>query len=125
MLSFKNSAPPNIQYIPSIPNRSGSEPAIERIRVPTKPALIQGQMPSSKLMVIKEMKSIFKQNIEINSEFNIREILKPLSEEELNTMRLDDEILKRKEEEAIQNQIKRLKKLENKEIHLKDLKQPE
>ncbi len=123
--SFKNSAPPNIQYIPSIPNRSGSEPAIERIRIPTKPALIQGQMSSSKLMVIREMKSIFKQNIEINSEFNIKEILKPLSEEELNAMRVDEENLKKKEEEAIQNQIKRLKKLEDKEIHLEDLKLPE
>jgi hypothetical protein len=123
--SFQNVSPPNIQYIPSIPKRSGSEPAIERIKVPTKPALIQGQTSSSKLMVIREMKSIFKQNIEVNSEFNIKEILKPLSEEELNAMRLDDNLLKEKEEEAIKNQIKRLKKLDDKEIKLENLKPPE
>ncbi|MFX1570502.1 MAG: hypothetical protein ACFFCV_19360 [Promethearchaeota archaeon] len=122
--SFRNTVPTNIQYIPPIPNRNGSEPAIERIKVTATPNLIQGSMTSNKLMVIKEMKSIFKQNIEINSEFNIKEILKPLSIEELNAMRLDEEILKKKEEEAIQNQIKRLKKLENKELQLEDLKPP-
>ena len=122
--SFKNIPPPNIQYVPSIPNRSGETP-IERIIVPTKPALIQGQMSSSKLMVIKEMKTIFKQNIEINSEFNIKEILKPMSEEELNAMRLCDKDLKKKEEEAIKNQIKRLKKLENNKIQLENLKPPQ
>ena len=54
----------------------------------------------------------------------LKEILKPLSEEELNAMRPDEEHLKKKEEEAIQNQITRLKKLNDKKIQLEDLKAP-
>ncbi len=123
--SFQNTSHSTIQYIPSVPNRRGSEPGIERIKLPTKPALIQGQISPSKLMVIREMKSIFKENIERNSEFTIRSILKPLSEEELNAMRPNDEDLKKKEKEAIKNQIRRLKKQEDNEIHLENLKQPE
>jgi hypothetical protein len=106
-----------------LPNRS-LEPGIERIRVPAKPALIQGQMSSSKLMVIQEMKTIFKQNIENNEDFNIRDILKPLSEDELKEIMVDDEILMKKEKEAIDNQIKRLKKQQEEEIQLEDLKKP-
>lgn len=123
--SFQNTSHNTIQYIPSVPNRRGSEPGIERIKLPTGSALIQGQISSSKLMVIKEMKSIFKENVEQNSEFTIQGILKPLSEEELNAMRPSDEDLKKKEEEAIKNQIRRLKKQEDKEIHLENLKPPE
>jgi hypothetical protein len=50
--------------------------------------------------------------------------LKPLTGEELNNMMLDDEILKEKEEEAINNQIKRFKKEQGKVIKLKKLKKP-
>jgi len=124
-LSFQNTSHSTIQYIPSVSNRRGSEPGIERIKLPTRPALMQGQISSSKLMVIKEMKSIFKENLEQNSEFTIQGILKPLSEEELNAMRPSDEDLKKKEEEAIKNQIRRLKKQEDKEIYLENLKPPE
>jgi len=112
------------QFIPSVPMRRSSESGIERIKRPTKPVYIQGQMPSSKLMVIKEMKSIFRNNLENNSDFNIKEILKPLAEEELNLMILDDEELAKKEEIAIQNQFKRLKEQHKKEIQLENLKQP-
>jgi len=106
-----------------LPN-SSSESGIERLRVPTKPVLIQSQMSSSKLMVIKEMKTLFQQNVEKNEFFNVKEILKPLTEEELKEMMVDDEILMKKEEEAINNQIKRLKKQQEKKIHLKNLKKP-
>jgi len=123
-LSFQNMPQTNIQYLPSVPIRGGSGPGIERIKGPTKPTLIQGQMSSNKLMVIKEMKSIFNENISKNSEFNIKNILKPLSNEELNVMILDDEELMKKEEEAIKNQIKRLKKQQDKEILLENLKPP-
>jgi len=124
-MSFQNTSHTNIQYIPSVPNIRGSESGIERIKLPTKPTLIQGQISSSKLMVIKEMKSIFKENIEQNSGFTIQGILKPLSEDELNAMRPNDEDLKKKEEAAIKNQIRRLKKQKDKEIHLENLKPPE
>jgi hypothetical protein len=106
-----------------LPN-SSLESGIERISVPTKPALIQSQMSSGKLMVIKEMKTIFQQNIEKNEIFNVKEILKPLTEEELKELIVDDKILMKKEEEAINNQIKRLKKQQEKKIDLADLKKP-
>lgn len=123
-LSFQNIPPTKIQYVPSIPNRGGSGPAIERIKVPTKPALIQEQMSSNKLMVIKEMKSIFNASLNENNEFNIKNILKPLSEEELKSIMLDEEELMKKEEKAIKNQINRLKKHQIEEIQLKNLKPP-
>ncbi|MFW9989530.1 MAG: hypothetical protein ACFFC3_12820, partial [Candidatus Odinarchaeota archaeon] len=123
-LSFQNIPPTNIQYMPSIPNRGESGAAIERIKVPTKPVLIQGQISSNKLMVIKEMKSIFNASLTKNNEFNIKNILKPLSEKELKLIMLDEEELMKKEEEAIKNQIKRLKKHQNEEIQLKNLKPP-
>lgn len=124
-LTLQNMSTANISCnVPSrLPNRNSS-PGIERIDIPKKPALIQGQISSSKLMVIKEMKAIFKQNLDNNENFSIKGILKPLAEEELNEMRLDDEVLLRKEEEAIKNQIKRLKKQHEKEISLKNLKKP-
>ncbi len=123
-LSFQNMPQTNIQYLPSVPIRGGSGPGIERIKRSTKLALIQGQMPSNKLMVIKEMKSIFNENKSENSEFNIKDILKPLSNEELKAMVLDDEELMKKEEDAIKNQIKRLKKQQDKEFLLENLKPP-
>ena len=123
-LSSQNILHTNIQYIPSVPVRGGTGPGIERIKLPTKPALIQGQMSSNKLMVIREMKSIFNENIDKNSGFNIKAILKPLSEQELEVMMLNDEELMKKEEEAIKNQIDRLKKQQEKEIHLENLKPP-
>ncbi|MFX1279669.1 MAG: hypothetical protein ACFFA3_09655 [Promethearchaeota archaeon] len=116
----------NISYGPPIrlPSRS-SESGIERINVPTKPALIQSQMTSGKLMVIQEMKTIFKQNIDENEDFNIKSILKPLTEEELKEIIVDDKVLKEKEKMAIENQVKRLQKQQEKEIQLEDLKKPE
>jgi hypothetical protein len=125
-LTLQNMPIGNISYGPPtrLPNRS-SEPGIERIKIPTKPALIQGQMSSSKLMVIQEMKTIFKQNTEDNENFDISTILKPLTEDELREIMVDDEILMKKEKQAIDNQIKRLQKQKKEEIHLTDLKKPD
>jgi hypothetical protein len=124
-LTLQNVSMTNLSYAqaPRLPNRD-SGPGIERIKRPSTPSLIQGQMPSGKLMVIKEMKTIFQQNIDENSIFNIKDILKPLSEEELGEMMLNDDILKEKEEEAINNQIKRFKKEQEKVIKLENLKKP-
>ena len=108
---------------PRLPGRS-SDIAIERIKIPSKPALIQGQISSGKLMIIKEMKTIFSKNIEKNSIFNVKEILKPMTEDELNGMMPDEEVLREKEEKAIRNQIKRLKNQKKKEINLENLKKP-
>jgi hypothetical protein len=125
-LTLQNVSLANFSYTqtPRLPNRD-SGPGIERIKKPSNPSLIQGQMSSGKLMVIKEMKAIFKQSTDENSNFNIKDILKPLTEEELNKMMVDDNILKEKEEAAINNQIKRFKKEQEKVIKLKKLKKPQ
>ncbi|MFX1478054.1 MAG: hypothetical protein ACFFCI_07970 [Promethearchaeota archaeon] len=124
-LTLQNIPVGNISYGSPrrLPNIS-SEPGIERIKGPAKPALIQDQMTSGKLMVINEMKAIFKQNFEKNETFNVKDILKPLTEDELNDMILDDETLMKKEEQAIKNQIKRFKKKKEKEIKLENLNKP-
>ncbi len=115
----------NLSYsaTPLLLNRR-NQSGIERIKGSTKPALIKGQMASSKLMVIKEMKNIFNQNKENNSIFNIKDILKPLTDDELQKMILDDEMLMKKEEEAINNQVKRLQKHLKEEILLENLTEP-
>ena len=124
-LTLQNMPVGNISYGPParLSNRS-SEPGIERIRGPTKPALIQGQMSSGKLMVIKEMKTIFKQSIDENEVFNIQDILKPLTEDELQELTVDDEVLIEKEKKAIDNQIKRIQKHQEEKIQLENLKKP-
>jgi hypothetical protein len=108
---------------PYLPDTASDIP-IERIRIPSKPLLIQSQMSSGRLMVIQEMKTIFNKNIEENSIFNVKEILKPMSEEELLKMMPDKDLLKKKEEQAIKNQIERLKNQQKKEIKLENLTKP-
>ncbi|MFX1313477.1 MAG: hypothetical protein ACFFHD_12800, partial [Promethearchaeota archaeon] len=112
-------------YNHSVSDTSSQKGGIERIKIPMKPALIQGQISSAKLMVIKEMKSIFEQNIDNNSNFNVKAILKPLAEDELKNIMLSDEELKKREEVVINNQIISLKKHQKQEIKLEDLKKPE
>ena len=115
----------NVSYnAPSHLPNSASDIPIERIRPSSKSSLIQSQMSSVRLMVIQEMKTIFNKNIEKNSIFNVKEILKPMSEEELLKMMPDKDVLKKKEEEAIKNQIERLKNQQKKEIKLENLKKP-
>ncbi|MFW9826161.1 MAG: hypothetical protein ACFFEY_00900 [Candidatus Thorarchaeota archaeon] len=114
----------SVQYNPTLHISRRSEPAIERIKMPTKKNTIENQISSSKLMVIKEMKLIFKENIEKNSTFNIKDVLKPLTEEELKLMTLSDEELLKKEKQSINNQIKRFKKQQKEKVNLKDLKSP-
>lgn len=124
-LTLQNVSLTNLSYAqtPRLPNRNSGS-GIERIKQPSNPSLIQSQMSSGKLMVIKEMKTIFKQNVDKNSIFNINDILKPLTELELKELMLDEEVLKEKEEEAINKQIERFKKEQEKAIELKKLKKP-
>lgn len=114
------------QYRPSISIvKRSQEPGIERIKgLPLKPNLIPNGAPSAKILVIKEMKAIFQNSIEKNNSFSIRNILKPMSEEELKDITLSEEELKEKEQESIKNQIKRLEKKQKEQISLKDLKKP-
>ncbi len=100
-------------------------PSINRITSEKVASLIQSSVSSVKMLVIKEMKSKFKEVTEKNNGFSIKDILKPMSEEELKALTLNEEDLRKKEEAAINNQIKRLEKQENKNISLSDLKKPE
>jgi hypothetical protein len=116
----------NAQYVPQIPIKRSNEPGIERIKRPTSnPNLLQPGAPSAKILVIKEMKSIFQASIDSNSEFNIKDILKPMTQEELGAITLPEEILMQKEQKAIENQIKRLENSHKKQLSLEDLKKPE
>jgi len=112
-------------YSPSGPPvRSSSGPPIKRIQNSQSiPSLAAGS--SAKVMVIREMKSVFQKNIEENSDFNVKMLLKPMSEEELNKIILNEEDLLKKEEIAIQNQTKRFKRAQEKNLTLEDLRKPE
>ena len=99
-------------------------PGIERIKGPEVQSLIQSSGSSSKLLVIKEMKTIFRETTEKNKGFSIKDILKPMDESELQSILLNDEELKKKEEEAINNQIKRFKEQQEEKIKLEQLKGP-
>jgi hypothetical protein len=122
-LSFNSIPQSYITQTPVVVNKSGM--GIEGIKSPpSRSNLIQDSGSSAKLLVIKEMKSLFQKNIEKNMDFNVKDILKPMSEEELKSMILSNEDLEKKEEQAIQNQIKRLKKQQNKKVTLDKLKKP-
>jgi len=111
-------------YPPSIPVvKRSQETGIERIKIlPSKPNLIQMGAPSAKMLVVKEMKSIFQKSREKNDEFRITDILKPMSEEDLRSIMLSDEELKEKEQESINNQIKRLESKQKDQLSLENLK---
>ena len=112
-------------YLPSGPPvRSSSGPPIKRIQKPSSiPSLMGGS--SAKVMVIREMKSLFQKNIEENSDFNVQMLLKPMSEEELSKIILDEEELLKKEEIAIKKQIEKYEKIQEKDLALEDLRKPE
>ncbi len=100
-------------------------PGIERIKRTEVQSLIQSSGSSSKLLVIKEMKTIFRESTEKNKGFSVKDILKPMEESELQSIILSDDVLKEKEEEAINNQIKRFKEQQEEKIKLEQLKGPE
>jgi hypothetical protein len=114
-----------LSYGPSsrIPQRIPG-PGIERVKRSEVQSLIQNQGSSAKLLVIKEMKTIFRETTEINKGFSIKDILKPMEEIDLQSITLNDEELKKKEEEAITNQIKRFKKQQEEKTKLEQLKEP-
>lgn len=109
---------------PTGPPQRISGPAIERIQKPELINLIQGSNSSAKVLVIRELKEKFQKTIEMHNGFSIKDILKPMNDAELKAITLDEEKLRKKEEIAIQNQIKRLENKQNKEIKLDELKKP-
>ena len=130
-LTMQNMPVNPISYGPPIrtPQRI-SGPGIERIKRSEIPSLIQSRGSSAKLLVMKEMKTKFREITEKNKGFSITDILKPMNEDELKAIVLNDEELKKKEEIAINNQIKRFKKKQEqqeqkeKKIKLKKLNKP-
>ena len=130
-LTMQNMPVSPISYGPPVrtPQRiSGS--GIERIKRSELPSLIQSRGSSAKLLVMKEMKTKFREITEKNNGFSVTDILKPMSEDELKAIVLSDEELKKKEEITINNQIKRFKKKQElkeqkeKKIKLKKLNKP-
>lgn len=120
-MSFNN----NNQFPPVPIIKSTQGGGIERIkRPPSGQGLIQGAASSAKMLVIKEMKSIFQKSTEEHSGFSIKNILKPMTETELKALTLNEEDLKKKEEQAIKNQIQRIKKEQEQELSLEELKKP-
>ncbi len=115
-ISFNNLAHGSLP--PRPPMRRSNEPGIERIKRPPSRPMMMHEGSSAKVLVIKEMKEKFSKVIEKNNEFNIQDILKPMSEEELKSLTLNEEELKKKEEAAIQKQIERFKKEQQKELPL-------
>lgn len=103
---------------------------IERIKRVEISSLIQGRGSSAKLLVMKEMKTKFKEITEKNNGFSATDILKPMSEDELKAIVLNDEELKKKEEITINNQIERFRKKQEqkeqkeKKVKLKKLNKP-
>ncbi len=130
-LTMQNMPVNPISYGPPVrtPQRI-SGPGIERIKRSDLPSLIQSRGSSAKILVIKEMKTKFREITEKNKGFSVTDILKPMSEDELKTIVLSDEELKKKEEITINNQIKRFKKKQDlkeqkeKKIKLKKLNKP-
>lgn len=130
-LTMQNMPVNPISYGPPIrtPQRI-LESGIERIKRSELPSLIQSRGSSAKLLVIKEMKTKFREITEKNKGFSVTDILKPMNEDELKAILLSDEELKKKEEIAINNQIKRFKKKQDlkeqkeKKIKLKKLNKP-
>lgn len=114
---------PNQNILPPIQS-TGVVPIERRKFPPSKPNLTQVGASSAKVLVIKEMKEIFYKNIEKNNSFNVKDILKPLTEDELKHITLNEEELKKREEQAIENQIKRFNKEKEKLVALEDLKEP-
>jgi hypothetical protein len=100
-------------------------PAIERIQKSDLINSIEGSGSSAKILVIREMKEKFQKTIEMHNGFSIKDILKPMNDEELKAIMLDEEKLRKKEQIAIQNQIKRQENSKNKEISLDKLKKPD
>ncbi len=82
---------------------------IERIKRSNAKSVIK---PSQKMLFLKELKIVLKNSTKEDGSFNFRDVLKPMSEIEFKAIILDEEDLLKKGEEAINNQIERIKKEE-------------
>ena len=115
--TLKNLSLGNVNYTAPAPTRRGPPQRgierIKRVNGPRPNLAIQPQAP-----FLPELKSI------MQDPEKFRSYLKPMNEEELNIIILDDEELEQKQELAIQRQIKRLEKEQPKEVIIENLKKP-
>lgn len=74
--------------------------------------------PPGKLPFLSELKEIFEDNEKFKN------YLKPMSEGDLKAITLNDEDLEKKQEQAIEREIKRLEKIESKKVDLEKLNKP-
>lgn len=108
--SMKFASAPNISPPPQLkpPPKSTSLNSI-----PNKPSPTFKKLPmkrpvrkdSGRLPYLGELRSIFKRKDENDKEFNFKDVLKPLSEEELKQITLDEEQLQKKEDEFYKRQL--------------------
>ncbi len=116
--TLKNLSLGSINYTtPSPPRRGPPQRGIERIKREgghRSNSAIQSLPP-----FLPELKSIMQDPEEF------RKYLKPMTEEELNLIILEDDVLEEKQELAIQRQIKRIEKEQPKELLLENLKKPQ
>ncbi|MFX1445966.1 MAG: hypothetical protein ACFFHV_21325, partial [Promethearchaeota archaeon] len=116
--TLKNMSLGSANYVAPSPLRRGPpQRGIERIRRENdaqSSLVIQPQAP-----FLPELKSI------MQDPEKFRSYLKPMSEEELNIIQLDDDVLEEKQELAIKRQIKRLEKEKPKKLLLENLKAPQ
>ena len=103
-------------------NQNSNDQGITRIRrVPSKTI---GNGPPKRLAFIGELKGVFENVMKDRDVLNFRDILQPMSNDELKSITLDEEILKKKELEAITRSIKKIESKENEPIKLENLKKP-
>jgi len=103
-------------------NQISNDQDIRRIRrVPSK---IIGSGPPKRLAFIGELKGVFENVMKDKDVLNFRDILKPMSDDELKHIILDEEILKKKELEAFTRSMKKIESKDTEPIKLENLKKP-
>ncbi|MFX1276769.1 MAG: hypothetical protein ACFFAT_17240 [Promethearchaeota archaeon] len=105
------------QIIQGIDNQN-----ITRIRrIPPKSL---GYGPPRRLAFLGELKEVFGNVMKDKEVLNFRDILKPMTEEELNSITLDAEVLKKKELESFTRKMKKIEDKNSEPIKLENLKKP-
>jgi hypothetical protein len=66
-------------------------------------------MPGKGLVYIKELKTVLQKGTKDNNEFNVNDILKPMSDDELKQITLNEDDLTKKQEEFIERQVQKEK----------------
>ena len=79
---------------------------------------------SKRLSFLPELKEVFNASKENNGVFNFKEILKPMNDEELKEIILNDEDLEKKESELLKRQMDKIEQEKPSQIKLDDLKRP-